>query len=50
MTMKRQPTPTRVVTKYIEAVSGANFGIECQVLPGYDFEADYLSFAIFFGR
>lgn len=36
-----------VVTKYIEAVSGANFGIVCQVLPGYDFEADYLSFAIF---
>lgn len=36
-----------VVTKYIEAASGANFGIECQVLPGYDFDSDYLSFAIF---
>lgn len=36
-----------VVTKYVEAVPGANFGIKCHVLPGYEFEADYLSFAIF---
>lgn len=36
-----------VVTKYIEAVSGANFGIKCQVLAGYEFDTDCLSFAIF---
>jgi hypothetical protein len=36
-----------VTTKYIEAVSGANFGIKCRVLAGYRFNEDFLSFQIF---
>jgi hypothetical protein len=36
-----------VTTKYIEAVSGAKFGIKCKVLPGYHFNEDFLSFQIF---
>ena len=31
----------------IEAVSGADFSISCEVLPGYDFDADYLSVRVF---
>jgi hypothetical protein len=34
-------------TKYIEAISSANFAIECTVLPSYVFDADSLSFQIF---
>jgi hypothetical protein len=36
-----------VTTKYIEAVSGAKFGIRCKVLPGYRFDEDFLSFQVF---
>jgi hypothetical protein len=36
-----------VTTKYIEAVSGANFGIMCKVLPSYHFTEDFLSFQVF---
>jgi hypothetical protein len=36
-----------VTTRYIEAIAGANFAIECCVLPGYVYEADSLSFQIF---
>lgn len=36
-----------VTTKYIEAVSGAKFGIRCRVLPGYHFDEDFLSFQVF---
>ena len=36
-----------VTTKYIEAVSGAKFGIKCRVLPGYHFNEDFLSFKVF---
>jgi hypothetical protein len=36
-----------VTTKYIEAVSGAGFGITCRVLPIYRFNEDFLSFQIF---
>jgi hypothetical protein len=36
-----------VATKYIEAVSGASFGITCRVLPTYHFNEDFLSFQIF---
>jgi len=36
-----------VTTKYIEAVSGAKFGIKCKVLPSYHFNEDFLSFQIF---
>jgi hypothetical protein len=36
-----------VATKYIEAVSGAKFGIRCKVLPGYHFHEDFLSFQFF---
>jgi hypothetical protein len=36
-----------VTTKYIEAVSGAKFGISCKVLPGYHFNEDFLSFQVF---
>ena len=36
-----------VTTKYIEAISGAKFGIRCKVLPGYRFNEDFLSFQFF---
>jgi len=36
-----------VTTKYIEAVSGARFGIKCKVLPSYHFNEDFLSFQVF---
>lgn len=36
-----------VTTKYIEAVSGASFGITCRVLSTYRFNEDFLSFQIF---
>jgi hypothetical protein len=36
-----------VTTKYIEAISGAKFGIKCKVLPVYHFHEDYLSFQFF---
>jgi len=36
-----------VTTKYIEAVSGASFGIMCRVLSTYHFNEDFLSFQIF---
>jgi len=36
-----------VTTKYIEAVSGAKFGIMCKVLPSYHFNEDFLSFQVF---
>jgi hypothetical protein len=36
-----------VTTKYVEAVSGAGFGIMCRVLSTYHFNEDFLSFQIF---
>jgi hypothetical protein len=32
-----------VVTKYIEAVCGANFSVEFKIKPQYEFDSDYLA-------
>ena len=33
----------KVVTKYVEAISDANFAVQCRIIPGYTFTSDFLS-------